>query len=76
MKVKTSRANGIGTRMCGIIRSLDSYGQEVRLTLEGQGQAKTCVGGLLTVVSYTGLLAYFLVMLSQVINRENFQVQT
>lgn len=52
-----------------IIKSFDFHGAPVSLTYKGGATHKSFTGGIITILSRLGILAFFLSMINDVINK-------
>lgn len=59
-----------------MIKSFDSYGYKIQLTYKNENKYKTFLGGLVTLIAYLGVFIFFVVLMKQVIYRENFTVNS
>ena len=52
------------------------YGHPVTLTFKKDSHYKSVLGGIVSIISFTGVLIYFLILLQALITRQNFQVSS
>ena len=69
MKVKT-----LAERAKMIIKDCDTYGVPIQFQFKNESQYKSVLGGSLTILAFLGILVYFLILLQQVITRQNYTV--
>jgi len=54
-----------------MLKSLDQFGHAINLTYEGATTFKTKVGGFFTILSGIGVLAFFIIQLMKVIEKQS-----
>ena len=59
-------------KIISFVRNYDGYGHPINLNYRRSQQYKTLTVGAITHSAHWGIMAYFLILLSQVISKENF----
>ena len=65
VKIKSSAANSF----LNFVRSLDMYGHPVTLTFKKDSTYKSVLGGTVSILSFIGVVIYFLILLQALIAR-------
>ena len=59
----------LGTKFFRFFRSLDKYGHPIALTYKGDASYKTLIGGLLTIATRIGVIAFLMIEIMSVISK-------
>eukprot|EP00347_Sterkiella_histriomuscorum_P014184 403361841 len=68
------KTKGAKSKILEKIRNLDSYGHPISLSYKDSSTYKSVFGGIFTLIARIGLLAYFLVDISQVFQKQRYQI--